>query len=190
MMNTNAPPTETFCPICSEIVASVLTTQAGGSFSRAAFRGATGSYLEFPLQSLSGCGHEQSSDMSFSLTDLIRVRSGSGAWTTVPVSAIEKYDIGSNFGHSDMARVNLTPWLSPGQIATVAFQPRLSSDPGRFVYLPSVEVVNSKGARYSMQPADTAITNALLSKVYAVNCDHMHWDLAANGELRLTFMPQ
>lgn len=190
MMNTNAPRTETFCPICSEIVTSVLTTQAGGSFSRAAFRGATGSYLEFPLQSLSGCGHEQSSDASFNLTDLIRVRSGSGAWTTVPASAIEKYDTGGDLGHSDMGRVNLMPWLTPGQIATVAFQPRLSSDPGRFVYLPSVQLVNSKGARYAMQPADTAITNALLSKVYAANCDHMHWDLAANGELRLTFMPQ
>lgn len=192
MMNTNAPRTETFCPICSERIASVLTTQAGGSFSRAAFRGAAGSYLDFPLQSMSGCGHEQTSDASFNLTDLIRVRSGSGTWTTIPASAIEKYDVGGNTdrAYSDMGRVNLAPWLTPGQTATVAFQPRLSSDPGRFVYLPSVQVVNSKGARYSMQPADTAITNALLSKVYAVSCSHMHWDLAANGELRLTFMPQ
>jgi hypothetical protein len=189
MMNTNAPRTETFCPICSERVVSVLTTQAGGTFSRATLRAAAGAYLEFPLQTMSGCGNENATAINLNLTGLIRVRSGTGAWTTVPVSAIETYDVGgqSDTSTADMGRVNLAPWITAGQVITVAFQPRTSSDPARFLYLPSIQVVNSKGARYSMQPTDTAIRNALTQKVYNVNCGHMHWDLAANGELRLGF---
>ena len=191
MMNTNAPRSEVYCPICSERIASVLETNAGRTFTRAAFRGAQGAYLEFPLQVMSACGNEVATPANLNLSGLIRVRSGSGAWVTVPPSAIEVNDFGgiNDASSADMGRVNLGSWVTPGQVATVAFQTRSSGDPARFVYLPSVQVVNSKGARYPIEPADSTIASALQQKVYDVNCGHTHWDLAANGELRLSFTP-
>jgi hypothetical protein len=83
--------------------------------------------------------------------------------------------------------VDLTALVSPGAQATVVFnqQPILAGE--THLWLPGLQILNRKGARYPVQPAGAALVDRLRQK-YAPQCDYEFWDLA-EGDFTIIFTP-
>ena len=186
-MNSLLHQAQLFCPICSELIVKHLQTAAGivdendgQPFDVAAFQTAPGAFLEFQVKNEKVCD-----DVDFppplNLENLITVNGHTVSTTEISIYESERYVL-----HL-IGRVEISPWVAPGLPATVVFQERPAADGETRLWLPSVQIVNGKGARYPVQPVGQLLIDRLNQK-HAPECDYEYWDLA-EGDLTLTFTP-
>jgi len=190
LMNSRHFHGEELCPICSEIVVSALMEDQEQTYSRASHRSASGAFLELYARNPAGCG-TGSAAADLNLEGLVQVNS-----TVLPATAFEVPErhgmrIGGISDPQVVARVNLTPYVAAGVRATVTFRVRTSTDPERRLYVPGVQILNGRGARYSVEPASSTVATALANKAFDTNCAYQYWNLSTpgDGQLALSFVP-
>lgn len=186
-MNSQIHHAQIYCPICSEIivkhlqtVAGIVNESAGRPFDVAAFQGAAGSYLEFQFKNAKVC-NESNFPPLIDLENLIVVNGH-----TIATSDIFTYESEDFILHL-IGRIDLSPWVTPGLPATVTFRQRSSTDGETHLWIPGIQIVNGKGARYPMQPLGTSLIERLHQK-HAPECDYEYWNLA-DDDFVLTFTP-
>lgn len=186
-MNSLLHHAQLFCPICSEVIVKHLQTAAGivddiagQPFDVVEFQGASGAFLEFQLKNLQVCG-EVDFPPSLNVVNLIEVNG-----QALPTTAISVYE-SADYALHHIGRVNIGPWIAPGLPATVVFRERPTTDGETHLWLPGIQIVNAKGARYPMQPVGQPLIDRLNQK-HAPECDYEYWDLS-EGALTVTFTP-
>jgi hypothetical protein len=186
-MNSMLHHAQIFCPVCSEIIvktlqkaAGIVDEDAGIFFDVAAFQRAPGVYLEFQARNKKICGAEDFPP-AINPENLVEVNGH-----TIATSDISSYE-SEDWAVHLISRIDITPWVTPGTPATVIFKQRSPEDEETRIWLPGVQIVNERGARYPVQPVGEALIQRLHEK-HAPECDYEYWDLS-EGDLTLTFQP-
>lgn len=105
----------------------------------------------------------------------------------VPTASILTYASEDYYVYG-LARVNLEPFVNSGTPATVVFRQQPAAAKETHLWLPGLQILNGKGARYPVQPDGPTLLDRLHQK-HAPQCDYEYWDLA-EGDLRITFTPK
>jgi hypothetical protein len=175
------------CPVCAQIMVEHLQTAAGivdpgagRPFDWAAYQHAGGAFLEFQYQNGPVCG-ELVTPLPLNLNGLLTVNGIPVPSTSIFTYSSEDYYL---FG---LARVDLTPFVTSGTLATVVFNQQSVEAGETHLWLPGMHVVNGKGARYPVQPNGAALVDRLHQK-HAPQCDYEYWDLA-EADFRIVFTP-
>jgi hypothetical protein len=187
-MNSLTRHVQIFCPVCSEIivkhlqtVAGIVNESAGRPFDAIAFQGAPGAFLEFQFKNYILTPNGPQSPPALNLENLVIVNGH-----TVPVGNIFTYESDDYTLHL-IGRVDLNQWVTPGVPATVVFRNPSPPSQETRIWIPSIQILNSKGARYPMQPMGEALI-ARLHQKHAPQYDYEFWDLS-EGDLTITFTP-
>lgn len=191
-MNSLLEQSATFCPICSQAILQHLSTIAGVPFSATGFQGAPGTYLEFQINNDPCVGTEPA--LAFDLNDLVRI--GNHVLSPADFAVYQATSARESIPALYHARADLGQWVAAGSMATLTFQRRSTGQVQ--LWIPGIQVVNGKGARCSLQPADVTLQSGerLLDRLHAKhysgvwdNCAYQYWDLS-EGDLTLTFTPK
>jgi hypothetical protein len=176
------------CPICSEkiiehlqMAAGIVDESAGHPFDVMGFRKASGSYLEFQGRNDKVC-NDATFPPPIGLDGLVMVNGHTFAPGDISCHAVE-YN-----AFYQVCRVNITNWVTPGVQSTVVFKGSSAPAGDARIWLPGIQLVNGKGARYPVQPQGTALVQKLHEK-HTPECDYEYWDVR-QGDLTLTFVPQ
>ncbi len=180
-MNSLLHHAQIFCPICSQSILAHLAQASGETFDIAAFQSASGAQVEFQAVNSSICGQDAISN-GIDLEGLLSVNGND-----IPLSDISCYD-SHDLGYLfRVCRADISALVSTGQTATVAFRQRPAGSGDTRLWLPGLQIVNARGARYPMQPAAQPVVDRLHQK-HAPECDYEFWNLE-EGDLLLSFEP-
>jgi hypothetical protein len=179
-MNSLLHHAQNFCPICAQSILDHLALANGEVFDVAAFQAASGAYVEFQGVNGTICNAPQIPE-GIELQGLLEVNGNS-----IPVSDINCFDSEDSVLYR-VCRVDISSLVNSGQAATVVFNQQQADSHDTRLWLPGLQIVNSRGARYSMQPAGQAVIDRLQQK-HAPECDYEFWDLV-EGDLSISIVP-
>jgi hypothetical protein len=180
-----------FCPICSRVIVEYLSSIAGVPFTIGGFQNAPGAYLEFQSRNQTYCDGSVAS-APFSLDNLVAVNGHDLSASDFFV--YQSDDTSLRF----VARANLTPWVTAGSPATIVFKQRSAGETR--LWIPSIQVLNGKGARLPLHPAQTTLPSGktLVARLHEMHpatqseayfgCGYEFWQLS-EGDLTLTCVP-
>lgn len=176
------------CPVCAQVMvehlqtaAGIVDANAGRPFDWAGYQNARGAFLEFQFQNGPVCG-ESAAPRPLDLNGLLTVNG-----VPVPASNILTFDSEDYYLYG-LARVDLGAFVNSGIPATVAFKQQPSAAGETHLWLPGLQVLNGRGARYPVQPGEAALATRLHQK-HAPDCDYEYWNLA-EGDFSVTFTPR
>jgi hypothetical protein len=187
-------------PVTSEAIVESLERWANGSYSSAGFRNAGGAQLAFHLRRLDGThyGSETVSPVTWQYIFPWGTQTSCPPYMDVPSIGLEalganlEVQVGTtiyrlpdmniarwdHFGVDNHAGASLPlPDTAAGTEVSIQF---------RSLWIPGIQIVNERGARYAMHPHSGHIP-ALQAKT-AGDCDFEVWDLQAEGPLTITYI--
>lgn len=166
-----------FCPICSECVLKTLHDFRNTAFSVSDFQDDAGAILEIQLTHLNARSGSVTLE-TMGLDQAVRVN-GVG----VPVSAFTVYPSEHGGWVHHLARLDLSPWINPGESNQISFT--RPSGGGTSLWIPGLQVLNDRGARYPMWPVGPGCIERL-HLLHPAQCDFGCWDLT-QGDLTVEF---
>ncbi|MBZ5497654.1 MAG: M64 family metallopeptidase [Acidobacteriia bacterium] len=192
LMNSQDHHSHALCPICSRVIVEHLHTVAGMPFVLRDYQNTPKAFLEFQSRNQRACGTSTRPD-ALDLNGLVVVNGhpiAASEFMTYQADTLELVYV---------SRMDLTPWVTVGTPATIEFKRRSLGETR--IWIPGIQVLNGRGARYSTQPVDIILPSgeSLVTRLHdkhptsrsvlnALGCDYEYWDLA-EGDFALRFMP-